>query len=121
MKEFSLNDLNEDDIILLESLIKSPAFHLLKKVLGIYKGTVLSAFSSCDDSNKMFALQGRLAGLSVVENLPGLLVQQRQTKLDRAKQEADMKEKFKLQLPPSQPEFKKREAKNRPPKASQAV
>lgn len=121
MKEFQINELSEDDVILLESLIKSPAFGLLKKVLSIYRGTVMAALTSCKDANEMFVVQGRLLGLGAIENLPGLIVQRRQMKIDIANQAAEMKEKFKLQQPPEQPAFKKRASStlNRPPSARQ--
>lgn len=107
MTEFNLNDLTEDDLILLENLLTSPAFKLLKKTLEVYRRNVFSSFTTCADSNTMFALQGRIAGLQVVENLPRLLVERRQQKIEKSKVEADLKEKFKLQLPPEQPVYSK--------------
>lgn len=75
-----------DDIVMLESLIKSPAFGALKRVLKRYKDTYQSQLLTASDLKEVFGLQGRIVGMTVVEELPRLLVQRRADKIEQQKQ-----------------------------------
>lgn len=87
--------LSDEDFIMLESLVKSPAFTVLRKVIALYKAEATGVLETESDTHKMFQAQGRIAGAKAIENCT-LLVQQwkknQQTKA-RAAEELEKRDK----------------------------
>lgn len=77
---------NEDDLILLETLIASPVFSALKRVLDKYRAQCQSVLLTETDTTKIFQTQGRIIGVNIVERLPSLLVAQRRANLEKKKE-----------------------------------
>lgn len=77
-----LFDLPFEDMEMLESLVKSPAFGALKRAIGQYRASVESQMLTVEDPHRIFNLQGQLVGLRVTENLPGLIVR-RKTEIEK--------------------------------------
>lgn len=96
-------DLPEEDLVMIESLVKSPAFGALKRLLNIYRQEALGVLKSSDDTHRIFQTQGRLIGMDIIENLPSLTVAQwreRQKVAEaRAKEEAARNKRLKRQDP----------------------
>lgn len=74
-------DLAEDDVILLESLIKSPVYSALKRALDRYRKECQSVLLTAENVHKLYQTQGRIIGINVIEQLPSLMVHRRQVKL----------------------------------------
>lgn len=93
--------LNEDDLILLEALIRSPAFMLIKKITRMYREEAISSLTSSVDTPTIYRNQGRLISLNAVDNLP-LLVQEWQNRKTVAdvRQKEDEKRKERLRPKP---------------------
>lgn len=72
-----------EDIAMLDSLIRSPAFGALKRVLNKYRESCQSVLLNSKDATALFQTQGRMIGLNVIETLPALLVAQRNEKIKR--------------------------------------
>lgn len=96
------SSLPEDDLIMLEALIMSPAFAALKRALDKYRAACNSVLLSATESNRMFQTQGRIIGINTIENLPKILVQQRQVRIKKAEAERQLEEKRKK--PPETPD-----------------
>lgn len=79
---FGFDDIAHDDVVLLESLVKSPVFGALKRALKKYEDVCMSELLSGNDTHKLYQTQGRVIGIRVVENLPVILVR-RQKELER--------------------------------------
>lgn len=78
--------IDDETVIMLETLIQSPAFTALKKVIAQYRATTHATLYTSNESHDLYRSQGVLIGLGVVENLPSLLVSQRQENLKKAEQ-----------------------------------
>lgn len=99
--------LNDDDMVLLESLIRSPAFTLIKKITKMYRDEALSQLTSSTDTHMIYRSQGRVISLNAVDNL-GLLVQEWRNRQEiagkQAQEKADREERVKpkpdRKLPP---------------------
>lgn len=90
-------NIEEDDVILLQSLIQSPAWVALKRSLKSYKAACESILLNGQDLYTIHRTQGLILGMNTVENLPRILVE-RQTKKVR-QQESDKREKDKFARP----------------------
>lgn len=95
--------LSEEHIVMLESLIKSPAFLALKRLLASYRANCQNELLSASDVQKIFQIQGRLIGLQVIENLPSIVVHQRGEKLKREAEAAKKQAELDRRLSPAQP------------------
>lgn len=86
----------EEDLILLDALVKSPAFGALKRLVEAYKKRCMADLVSATDASRLFQTQGRIIGINVLETLPELVVRQRDEhyKKVKAASEAGEKEKF---------------------------
>lgn len=95
--------LSGEDLAMLDSLVKSPAFAALKRALAIYRDEARNVLDTATDTANIFRCQGRLAGLKVIENLPGLLVEQwtqKQKKIaEYAKEDEERAKRLKSQDP----------------------
>lgn len=84
--------LSEEDFIMLESLVKSPVFGALKRVILMYRQEAQSVLETSSDTHKMFQAQGRIAGVKAIENVALLVKSWRTSQEVKAKAE-DAKEK----------------------------
>lgn len=89
MKELGF-DIGEDDLIMLESLVKSPAFAALVRTVERYKKECFSKLLTEKSPPQMFELQGRVIGSTTFINLPTILVHQRQLKLKSQQSKQDI-------------------------------
>ena len=62
--------LNEDEILILDALVKSPAFAVIRKLVRIQRAQELSQLVSSVDRDTMIRTQGKIQGLNMVEFLP---------------------------------------------------
>lgn len=95
MKTEAESILQEADLILLESLVKSPVFSALKRCIEGYRRQCISVLSQSKDTAILFETQGRLIGMSVVETLPVMLVNQRKAELEKIAKLDALKSKVK--------------------------
>lgn len=91
---FGFDDIGTDDLVLLESLIKSPVFGALKRALSKYKDVCLAELLSGNDTHKLYQMQGRIAGINAIENLPVILVRRKH----EAEKKAEEKRRFEGEL-----------------------
>lgn len=76
-------DIQEEDAILLETLISSPVFGAMKRLLDSYRKTCFSQLLTVNETNQIFKLQGIILGVNAIENLPGNLVARRRAKMNK--------------------------------------
>ena len=67
--------LTDDEVLTLETLIQSPAYSLMLKVVNIDREKTLSELATQKDPVAIYRLQGRIAGANVIKNLPVMIVQ----------------------------------------------
>ena len=65
----SKSTISEEDLIMLESLVKSPAFGALKRLLTTYKLEVAGTLERESDPPSIYRAQGRLIGMRAIENV----------------------------------------------------
>lgn len=83
-------EISEDDVVMLEALVRSPAFGALKRMLGSYRQQCQSHLLTTKNPPKLFEIQGRIIGINVIENLPGILVARRQSRLEAEQAEHEL-------------------------------
>lgn len=81
LMEAEFGSQEEADVLMLEALLKSPAWAALKRALDVYRSTCYSQIMEKSDPHELFEIKGRLLGLKFIENIPGVLVSQRNQKL----------------------------------------
>lgn len=87
---FNLNtEYQDSDVVLLEALIKSPAWAALRRALDVYRRQCESVLHTSAETHKLFQTQGRIMGIKVVEELPGMLVSRRELQEKRKQQDAE--------------------------------
>lgn len=72
-KEITLQTLNEDELRILDGLIKSPAWAILQKITDRATQIHQSALLVATDPQQMIRIQGRLLGISEFRNLPMMI------------------------------------------------
>lgn len=87
--------LTEEQLTLLESLIRSPVYGSLQAMIEEVRYEIHSQLTSESDPKQIYRLQGRLIGLGIVENLPRIHSERRELKrkreADKAEEEARKK------------------------------
>lgn len=78
--------MSDEDMAMVDSLVRSPVFGALKRLIRQHTEQAQGLLMSSDDHNAMLRLQGRIQGLHVIETLPELIVMQNDAK---NKQKAD--------------------------------
>lgn len=86
--------IEETDLDLLESLIKSPVFSALKRAVSRYQESCYSVLTTSKDAPKLFETQGRIIGSNVLVKLPELLVTQRRQKNEAKSQRERAQKQF---------------------------
>lgn len=82
--------LSADDILLLKSLVQSPVYRVLKKVMDDAIITQYRQMEGAKEVRDIFNLQGRINGLRYAQNAPKLLVDAHD-KHEESKAKADAK------------------------------
>lgn len=80
--------MSDEDMAMVDSLVRSPVFGALKRLIRQHTEQAQGLLMSSDDHNAMLRLQGRIQGLHVIETLPELIVMQNDAK-NKQKAEAD--------------------------------
>ncbi len=83
--------LTPDEILLLESLIKSPVYAVLQKVIRLRRAYEMAQLLQAKDADQMRIFQGRIHGLNLYMNLPKIFVDA------HLKQAKELQEKKKAQ------------------------
>lgn len=86
--------LTEDQLVLLEALVRSPVLGALTQVIENYKAECYGVLTTSKDPNMIFETQGRLKGAHVITELPKIIVQQR----EKAKEQEAEKESQKRSI-----------------------
>lgn len=80
--------LTREELQLLETLVKSPVFSILKKIASLHRGKVMSELVSITDERRIAVLQGQVQGLNLCENLPAIFAKMSE---EISKKETDKK------------------------------
>ncbi len=72
--------MQENDLEMVEALVKSPAFAALVRVIEAQKQPLIAALVQSKDPDEVKQLQGRIQGMNMLANIPTLLTQQREKK-----------------------------------------
>lgn len=86
--------LSEEELVLIESIVRSPAFGILKKVISGEIEETKSLLCTVDDEKKFRQLQGRIAGLQTINNLPEFMAK-RQEMMRKKKEIEEQQNRFK--------------------------
>lgn len=93
-------EMPEEDVVMLEALIKSPVFAALKRLLEGYRKECFSKLCSSKDTHEIYQTQGRIIGMQVVEGLPGIVVRQRAERVKREEEKRQQDEEVKKRTTP---------------------
>lgn len=88
-----MKPLNEDQLQLIEALVKSPVFDALKALIESYREQCISELMSEKNPSKLFEIQGRLIGVNVVQTLPLVRAQQLEAKRKKDKEKEEEAQK----------------------------
>lgn len=103
--------IEDQEAEMLEALIKSPIYAVLKKVLNRYKEACHQTLLTSKDPPLLFETQGRIIGMNVVTKLPELLVQRnihaRKLKDEESKLKGEILERAARIKDPSLPPVKR--------------
>jgi Ser/Thr protein kinase RdoA (MazF antagonist) len=62
--------LTKEEIMILEALIRSPAWAILARLYRMKKTEALYELASCESESRMRTLQGQIQAFNIVENFP---------------------------------------------------
>lgn len=81
-------ELTPEEYDLLEALVNTPAFALLKKVTGQQKEIIKESLVSASSMDMVRTLQGQIAGVNLITTVPEIVAKARaHTRAERKKQE----------------------------------
>lgn len=86
-------EIPEDDVIMLESLLRSPAYGAFKRLVARYIEGSNSILMNGKEMSTIFEARGHIRGLRLVESLPVLVVKERDDRLKRVEDEKREREK----------------------------
>jgi hypothetical protein len=87
-----IKPLGEIDVELLERLVETPVFGALKRLYTVERVKLLNDVTNELDSSRVKQLQGKIQGVTLLENLPMVLRSYRAA-IDAGKKKADLKQK----------------------------
>lgn len=85
--QVNIMGMSEDDLIMLESMVKSPVWGAFKKAIGSYRKSIQSQLLTGNEMSDIHRNQGRIISLDAVEQLPVLLVSRHQAKQKKAEEQ----------------------------------